>query len=55
MHGIGEMTLPCVAPAIANALYDATGLRLRDLPLSAERVWRAARGGFQTRPYLEDP
>lgn len=35
------MTLPCVAPAVANALYDALGIRLRDLPLTAERIWRA--------------
>lgn len=43
MHGIGEMTLPCVAPAVANALFDATGIRLYDLPLTAERIWRALR------------
>ena len=39
--GIGEMTLPPVAPAIANAIYDAIGVRIRDLPLSAERVLQA--------------
>ena len=31
------------APAIANALADATGLRILDLPLSAERVFKALR------------
>ena len=31
--GIGELGVPVVAPAIANALYSATGVRLRDLPL----------------------
>ena len=38
--GIGEGTMVSVAPAIANALYAAVGLRVKDLPLSAERVLR---------------
>ncbi len=40
-HGIGEMTLPPVAPAIANAIYDAVGVRIRGLPITAEKVLRA--------------
>jgi CO/xanthine dehydrogenase Mo-binding subunit len=42
-HGIGEMTLPPVAPAIANAIEDAVGVRIRDLPITAEKVLRALR------------
>ncbi len=38
VHGIGETALPSVAPAIANAVARATGVRVRDLPLTAERV-----------------
>lgn len=41
MHGIGEMTLPPVAPAIANAIEDAVGVRIKDLPITAEKVLRA--------------
>jgi len=31
--GVGELGVPAVAPAIANALHAATGMRLRHLPL----------------------
>jgi CO/xanthine dehydrogenase Mo-binding subunit len=41
--GMGEGGGLPVAPAIANALARATGVRIRDLPLTPERVWRALR------------
>lgn len=34
--GVGEIGVPAVAPAIANALYTATGERIRALPLLGE-------------------
>jgi len=37
-QGIGEATLPLVAPCIANALFKLTGKRFRALPLSPERI-----------------
>jgi CO/xanthine dehydrogenase Mo-binding subunit len=43
LHGIGEMTLPPVAPAIANAIEDAIGVRIKDLPITAEKILRALR------------
>ena len=39
--GVGESGIVSVAPAIGNALYRATGIRIRELPLTPERVWRA--------------
>jgi isoquinoline 1-oxidoreductase beta subunit len=33
--GIGEVGVPCMAPALCNALFAATGKRLRSLPVSA--------------------
>jgi CO/xanthine dehydrogenase Mo-binding subunit len=38
VKGIGEPPIIPTAPAIANAVYDAVGIRIRDLPLSRERV-----------------
>lgn len=39
--GAGEGGIIAIAPAIANAVAAATGVRLRDLPMTPERVWRA--------------
>lgn len=36
--GIGEAPMIPVAPAIANAVYNATGVRIRELPMTPERV-----------------
>jgi CO/xanthine dehydrogenase Mo-binding subunit len=41
--GVGESGMFCVAPAIGNAIARATGVRLYELPLTPERVWRALR------------
>ena len=42
--GIGESALIPVAPAIANAIYDAVGVRIKDLPIKAEKVYLGLRG-----------
>ncbi|NIS61023.1 MAG: molybdopterin-dependent oxidoreductase, partial [Proteobacteria bacterium] len=39
--GIGEPSLIPVAAAVANALYDATGIRFTEIPITAERLYRA--------------
>jgi CO/xanthine dehydrogenase Mo-binding subunit len=36
--GIGESALIPVAPAIANAIFDAVGVRIKDLPIKAEKI-----------------
>lgn len=38
VHGLGETALPPVSPAIGNAVADALGVRLRRLPMTAERI-----------------
>lgn len=39
--GVGEPAAAATPPAIANAVYDAIGVRIRDLPLTAEKVLEA--------------
>ncbi len=39
--GIGEPGLVPTAPAIANAIYDAVGIRIKDLPLTPEKILAA--------------
>jgi len=41
--GVGETATFCVSPAIANAIDDACGVRLTELPLNPEAVFRALR------------
>jgi CO/xanthine dehydrogenase Mo-binding subunit len=41
--GIGEAPVVAAAPAIANAVAAATGIRLRELPMTPPRVWQALR------------
>lgn len=40
LKGVGEIGIVGVAPAIANAVYHATGTRVRDLPITLDKVLR---------------
>jgi isoquinoline 1-oxidoreductase beta subunit len=39
--GIGELGIPTVAPAVANAIASAVGVRLRELPIDSELLKKA--------------
>lgn len=39
--GVGEASMTPSAPAIANAIYNATGVRIMDLPMTPEKVFKA--------------
>lgn len=38
---IGEVVINTPCPAIANALQNACGVRIREMPITAEKVWKA--------------
>jgi xanthine dehydrogenase YagR molybdenum-binding subunit len=35
--GVGELGISGVAPAIANAVYNATGVRVREYPITLDK------------------
>jgi xanthine dehydrogenase YagR molybdenum-binding subunit len=41
VHGIGEIGITGVGAAVANAVYNATGKRIRDLPITLDKLMRA--------------
>jgi xanthine dehydrogenase molybdenum-binding subunit len=45
--GVGEAPAICIAAAVANAIYNATGVRIYSLPFTPENVYRALRGQAQ--------
>jgi CO/xanthine dehydrogenase Mo-binding subunit len=49
--GLGELGLDPTAAVIANAIYDACGVRVTRLPITAEKVYRAVR---ETRGTKDD-
>ena len=47
---IGEVAINGPAPAIANAIFHAIGVRFRQLPIRSEDVWRALREKKEQKP-----
>ncbi len=46
--GPGECTNVATPPAIANAIYDAVGIRIKDLPITPDKVLKALKEKAQT-------
>jgi xanthine dehydrogenase YagR molybdenum-binding subunit len=42
-HGIGEIGIVGVGAAVANAIYNATGTRVRDLPITLDKLLDSVR------------
>jgi xanthine dehydrogenase YagR molybdenum-binding subunit len=49
VKGLGEITMVGVAPAIANAVFHATGIRVRTLPITPDRLLPPAWSGTDAR------
>ncbi|MPZ12986.1 MAG: molybdopterin-dependent oxidoreductase [Chloroflexi bacterium] len=47
--GIAQTSIPCVAPAVANAIFDAVGVPVSSTPITPEKVLRAL-GTLTDRP-----
>jgi len=47
---VAEVPINCPAPAIANAIFDAVGVRINDLPITPEKVLTALRAKQDTSP-----
>ena len=50
--GVGEAPAICVAAAVANAIYNATGVRITALPFTPENVYRALRSNSQPPTWI---
>ncbi|MDA8108350.1 MAG: molybdopterin-dependent oxidoreductase [Betaproteobacteria bacterium] len=52
--GVGEAPAICIAAAVANAIYNATGVRITALPFTPERVYRALHGAAQPPAWIAE-
>jgi putative selenate reductase molybdopterin-binding subunit len=40
---VSEIVVNGAAPAVLNAIFDATGIMMKEVPVTPERMWRALR------------
>jgi aldehyde oxidoreductase len=52
VKGVGELSLVPTIPAIMNAIYDAVGVRITDLPATPEKVLMAIRDKERKAPHM---
>jgi CO/xanthine dehydrogenase Mo-binding subunit len=52
-RGIGEHPMVPTAPAIANAIYDALGVRIDRLPITSQRVWESLQDQVERNKKLD--
>ena len=45
LGGVGEPGVPPIAPAVANAVFNASGIRVRSLPMTPETILKAMEKG----------
>ncbi len=50
--GVGEAPAICVAAAVANAIYNATGVRITALPFTPENVYRALHSNYRPPAWI---
>jgi len=55
VKGVGEIGQVGAAAAIANAVYNATGYRARELPIAVEHLLRASQGSAAAAPRPRSP
>jgi putative selenate reductase molybdopterin-binding subunit len=48
VKSVAEIVVNGVAPAVINAVYDATGVIITETPLTPERVWRGLQQAVKT-------
>jgi xanthine dehydrogenase molybdenum-binding subunit len=51
--GVGEAPAICIAAAVANAIHNATGVRMTTLPFTPERVYRALHAKLQAPRWVD--